>query len=157
MSQSDFLFPFRPGDWVMNQSGRVAKVKAVEEYRDEVTFDLVLYSSRGEKIGRESPSLGGPRTFEPSCSIAGWERCKKPVFPLQPKWVPQEDGSVRAMYWSDRLPPANYRKPMRKGGGAALVAIENALLRQALELIADGHNDARALARKTLRRGHAHG
>ncbi|RUW56837.1 hypothetical protein [Mesorhizobium sp. M8A.F.Ca.ET.021.01.1.1] len=148
----DILFPYKPGDWVMNRAGRVAKVKSIDFWQGEYTFDLVLFDSTGEKIGRESPALGGPRTFEPSCSIDGWERCKEPDFPLRPQWVTQGDGSRVAMYWSPRLPPANWKRPKRKSSRvwAGLALVENKLFKKALEEIRDGHNDPRDLAKRVL-------
>jgi hypothetical protein len=66
MAEPMTVFPFRPGDWVSDQSGNVAKVKGVWEGKPgEVLIDLVLYNRSGERIGRDSPAMGGPRTFEP--------------------------------------------------------------------------------------------
>lgn len=146
---SNVIFPFKPGDWVMNQSGRVARVKAVDCYQGEITFDLVIYSRDGDKIGRESPAMGGPRTFEPSCSTDGWERCVEPDFPLEPKWIKQPDGSMRAMYWAERLPPARYRKRQRRATGSLFRLsrdLENTRFRRALENIARGDNSPRETA-----------
>src|SRR3546814_10551449 len=115
----------------MNKSGSVAKVKAIDHIAGETTCDLILYSRAGTKIGRESPAMGGPRTFEPCCSIDGWERCVEPSFPLGLQWVTQPDGSRMAMYWVKRLPPANWRKP--KARVRALRIPQDAALRRALE------------------------
>lgn len=150
---SETLFPFRPRDWVMDQSGRVATVKEIRDCDGEILFDLVMYDHSGGRLGRVSPALGGPRTFEPMCSIDGWERVAAPTFPMVPKWVNQPDGTSRAMYWSNRLPPANWRKPKPKAAklpSGLVKDIENDHLRQALEKIANGDNDPRATAREAL-------
>lgn len=150
---SETLFPFRPRDWVMDQSGRVATVKEIREYDGEILFDLVMYDHGGDKLGRVSPALGGPRTFEPMCSIEGWERVAAPTFPMVPKWVNQPDGTRRAMYWSKPLPPANWKRPKARTGklSAGLIKdIENERLRLALEKIAKGDNDPRTTAMQAL-------
>jgi hypothetical protein len=56
------------------------------------------------------------------------------------------------MYWSEPLPPANWKKPKRKGGIPASLQreIDNSRLRIALEQIANGDNDARSTARQAL-------
>src|SRR5688500_13558015 len=111
------IFPFRPRDWAA-MGERVAQVKAVYEdpgAAGKVLLDLVIFSSSGERVGRESPAMGGPRTWEPACAAEGWERIAEPDFPLSLKWV--EDGAGRqvAQYWTgERLPPANWKKPARR-------------------------------------------
>ncbi len=137
----------------MDQSGRVATVKDIHECEGEFLFDLVMYGHAGDRLGRVSPALGGPRTFEPMCPIEGWERVEVPTFPMVPKWVNQPDGTRRAMYWSNRLPPANWKKPKRRAvklPSGLVKEIENERLRQALEKIANGDNDPRTTAREAL-------
>jgi hypothetical protein len=109
--------PVRGGDWVMNKSNhRVAQVRSC--YRDwsdgEVLVDLILYRWDGDKTGRESPIEGGPRSFEPCCSYANWERIEKPEFPMVPKWVDQPDGSRVARYWSSPRPDGAYKRRKRR-------------------------------------------
>ena len=145
---AEAIFPVRPRDWVMS-SFRVAQVKAVYEYQGELLADLILLSRTGERIGRESPIEGGPRTFEPMCSLEGWERCREPSFPMTVHWVDQPDGSCVAQYWSERLPSANYRKPKRRSSYVPVVRPDE--YRIALERIAQGHNDPRALAAEVLK------
>src|SRR3546814_9010088 len=77
---ADLRFPFKPGDWVMNQSGRVAKVKAIDHIAGETTFDLILYSRAGTKIGRESP-----RSEEQTSELQSLMRISYAVFCLQQK------------------------------------------------------------------------
>lgn len=141
------VFPVRPRDWVMCGS-RVARVRAVHHYEGELLADLVIYSLSGDQIGRESPVEGGPKTFEPMCSLEGWERCSEPSFPMELKWVPQPGGGSVAKYWSKRLPPANYRKPKQRSARAPVADRDE--FRVALERIARGHNDPRTLAAEVL-------
>lgn len=144
---SEAPLPFKPGDWVQGAGDRVAYVRAVYRDRGEVLLDLVLYGWDGEKTGRESPACGGPRTFEPACGSDGWERIKAPNFPIRPTWVPDGNGhAISRMWGGQRLGPANYTPRKRRGGGMN----NNDRLRIALQQIADGDNDARAVARKAL-------
>lgn len=74
------------GDWVVRTSlDRVAKVK--EAYED--VLDLVFYNRDGSRLGRESPPMGGPRSFEPACSVELWVPINEPTFPLN-RWGPIE-------------------------------------------------------------------
>lgn len=106
-------FPFKPNDWAVDGTERVARVLRVHNFERQMLFDLVIYSRDGRQIGRQSPACGGPRTYEPMCSMEGWERIAEPHWPLTIKWRP--DGTLG--YWAGtRLPPANYvpRKRRRK-------------------------------------------
>lgn len=49
----------------------------------EWVMDVVLYSPEGERIGRTSPAMGGPRHFEPAVPVEYWQRIQKPTFPLE--------------------------------------------------------------------------
>lgn len=112
--------PAKPGDWVVakHDLGRVAKVKDV--YRDEhgVAVDLVLYARSGDVIGRESPAMGGPRTFEPSLNYEDWERIDDPKFPIELRWIPDKEDPTRnvAAYATrgKRLPDLEWTRPVRK-------------------------------------------
>jgi hypothetical protein len=143
--------PFKPGDWAVDHIERVAKVKAVYRDCEDILLDLVIYDWKGNRVGRESPVCGGPRSFEPACDAKDWQRIARPAFPVTPKWMPNETGGVTARTWAgQRLPPANYTpKPRRTPASAPAT---DPALRLALEQIADGHNDARALAKSVLRR-----
>lgn len=144
------VFPVRPKDWVMDASGRVAQVKNVHALDGAVYADLVIYSHAGDRLGRVSPACGGPKGFEPMCDMADWERCEPPKFPMQPRWVAGDNGRQRLIYWLDRLPSAEYRQPVRRS--KSMAAVEADPLRQALQQIADGHNDPRRLAAEILGR-----
>lgn len=144
------IFPYKPGDWVADQSDNVAKVRDVYDCEGEILLDLVMYDRNGEKIGRISPACGGPRNYEPACSASIWERIEAPVFPLTLKWIPQEDGGKTARYWTGkRLPPAQWQRKPRKIK-ISLKEQENPDFRKALEAIASGHNDPRRLAQEIL-------
>lgn len=97
--------PVKAGDWLGRFSSTgfldsVAKVKTV--YRDEspgheqVLVDLWIYDFQGKRLGRTSPPMGGPRTYEPACSLSGWTRISPPAFPICLKWVKQADGTFVA-------------------------------------------------------------
>ena len=146
------IFPFKPRDWVSDNSGRVARVRTVYEGSPgEVLFDLVIYDREGTMVGRESPHMGGPRTFEPACATDGWHRISEPTFPIALKWVNEGKRRTARYYAGDPLPPANWKKPKRRSR-SRLLGIINDPYRKALEKIADGHNDARGLAAETLGR-----
>lgn len=145
-------FPFQPRDWVSDSSDRVALVRAVYEVTPgEVLLDLVIYNHLGGLVGRTTPACGGPRNFEPACPAEGWERIEKPRFPIGLKWISGPDGRAVARMWAgDRLPPANWTPPRRRAAPAH--SLQDADLRAALRLIAEGHNDPRELARRVLKK-----
>lgn len=106
-------FPFKPNDWAVDSGERIAKVLRVHRFEDEMLFDLCIYARNGNRVGRESPICGGPRTYEPMCSMEGWQRIAEPDWPVSIQNRP--DGTMG--YWAGtRLPPANYvpRKRPRK-------------------------------------------
>ncbi len=146
----DSPLPFKPGDWVWDGQ-RAAQVKAVSRDRDEVVLDLYLYGDSGLRLGRQSPALGGPRSFEPCCSSEHWERITEPRWPISYAWVPDGNGHVvsQKVSGAEKLPPANYVPRKRKG---RITIPSDSHYRLALEQIADGHNDARGLAATTLGR-----
>lgn len=145
--QFPLTLPVKPGDWVAshNNAGYVAKVKNVVRYKDEVLVDLILFSRTGERIGRESPAMGGPRTYEPSCDYANWHRISKPEFPITLKWIPTEDGRVTGAYHhgAQQLPDRAWVRPMpRAAGGIAKTSnfnpeMEAAALRRAAQEMRD--------------------
>lgn len=142
--------PFMPGDWVASPGSheRIAKVRSAYWHEGEILLDLWIYSRDGKRIGRESPALGGPRGYEPSCDASLWERISAPEFPVPLQWVVDGDGKQVAKFLAGgRLPPANWVPRPRKGRSSHKV---DDALRRALEEIAEGHNDPRALARKVL-------
>lgn len=83
-------FVFKKGDWVLRRDwGQIAQVKEFNPAYNhwEATLDLIIYSRAGERIGRASPAMGGPRSFEPSCPVSNYAPIQKPAFPL-PKYEP---------------------------------------------------------------------
>ena len=144
------IFPYKPGDWVARAGHNdLAKVKSVYDVAGEILLDLWIYDHSGVRIGRRSPACGGPRTFEPACPAEGWGRITEPEFPIRLQWIYQPDGrKVAGFLAGESLPPAQWRKPKRKGGGSWR---RDDKLKRALEEIADGHNDPRARAKAALR------
>lgn len=141
--------PFKPGDWVADANVNVARVKDVYNLNGEALLDLVMFSRDGERLGRVSPAMGGPRGFEPAMNGDDWKRINKPIFPIQIKWVPSDTpGRVVARYFAgDRLPPLDWTPKPRR---ATFRMLRDDRLRKALQEIADGHNDARQVAKDTL-------
>ena len=114
---TDFdTFPVKPGDWVGSRASRVAKVRRVYRYEGVVLCDLVLFSNKGERTGRESPAMGGPKKFEPACPYAGvWFRITQPVFPLRFVWEPTENGTkIARIFLPARLPERKWTPPARR-------------------------------------------
>lgn len=76
---------YMPGDWVAEKNAplnqpAIARIKDV--YDDEPLFDLIMYAADGTKLGRVSPAMGGPRGFEPACSVELYVAIAQPSFPL---------------------------------------------------------------------------
>jgi hypothetical protein len=84
-----------PGTWVCD-GDRIAKVReahAPTKFDPAGCYDLVLYARDGERIGRETPAMGGPRGYEPFCDAGRWRAIENPRFPL-PRYG-ELDGHVR--------------------------------------------------------------
>jgi hypothetical protein len=123
---TDEVFPVKPGDWLVNEGERVAQVKAVYQFDGEILVDLYLYNNYGEKTGRESPILGGPRTYEPCCPFVDWSRIAKPEFPITLKAIPIGDGKFTYRYYAgERLPNRAWIKPVRKAKVARPLTMRN--------------------------------
>lgn len=102
---------FRPGDWVSDNADRIARVKDVHESSDGAVFlDLVMYNRKGDKLGRVSPAMGGPRSFEPWCELGSWRRVHAPKFPISLSRV----GYTIRPYAGDALPPADWTPPRKR-------------------------------------------
>lgn len=147
-------FPFKPGDWVADSAERVGRVKQIYHASalepGAILLDVVIYDRQGNRLGRVSPACGGPRAFEPCLSANDWRRIAEPDFPVSIKWVPDGRGKVVARYWAgETLPPANWT-PKARTTRYALRPGNDDRFRRALTEIADGHNDARQLAKDTL-------
>jgi len=109
--------PVRAGSWVQRQhDGKVAQVRAA--YRDTskgvVLVDLWFYTWSGDKTGRESDAMGGPRTYEPAIEYTGeWKRINNPTFPMRLSKTPDGDWS----FLLPTIPDGNYlpTKPRKPG------------------------------------------
>ncbi|TLX16408.1 hypothetical protein [Rhizobium sp. MHM7A] len=82
--------PYSKGDWLETTGEsqlQIARVREAYWYRNsdgEVKLygDLWLYNYNGDRIGRESPALGGPQTYEPFCDLSSYQRIEEPEFPI---------------------------------------------------------------------------
>jgi len=83
------LAHYPKGSWVAQfdcgaERPVIAQVR--DAYADPVAagaaplLDLVIFNRNGTRIGRQSPGMGGPRSFEPACSSQRWERIQRPDF-----------------------------------------------------------------------------
>lgn len=67
------------GDWVASYE-QIGKVLMIH---DDGSLNIAIYSRDGNRLGRTSPLMGGPKSFEPCCGPDGWEKINKPSFPLK--------------------------------------------------------------------------
>ena len=104
---TDTPLPVLKGDWIetKNEPLRIGRVRdsywdtsAPREGDVKCFVDVTLYGYGGERIGRESPVLGGPRTYEPYLDYSEWKRVEKPAFPVEMRWMPSENGGSVARY-----------------------------------------------------------
>jgi hypothetical protein len=158
------VLPIVQGDWVYRPGGAFEVARVRQAYWDggKVYADLVPYSLDGESIGRQSPIEGGPKAFEPFCLITdnGWIRIERPRFPLRPAVIGRSIGDGRRVMEMTVLYDGfggAAEKPLRtkvrrQSRDRASPHAKDSRLRRALEKIADGHNDARALAQQALGR-----
>jgi len=75
-------------DWVAclgedTGTPQIAKVKYL--YENEPLADLIFYSHTGERLGRVSPAMGGPKGFEPACGLDLWVKIEEPKFEMLAK------------------------------------------------------------------------
>lgn len=84
MSEPEIL-PVHPSDWIVTTDGReLFKVRTAYLMDGVIYMDLYQYGAHGERMPRQSPHMGGPRTFEPSITFEydRFIRVKMPQFPL---------------------------------------------------------------------------
>jgi hypothetical protein len=85
-SRDETPLPVAAGDWVATIDGltfEIGKVKSSYRFEGQVLIDLVLYDVAGNRVGRTSPAMGGPRTFEPAMLYTGvFRRIEPPRFPI---------------------------------------------------------------------------
>jgi hypothetical protein len=116
-------YPVKPGDWLKSKfSGKIGKVKNVYRDGDDVLVDVVLYDGSGARVGRDSPSFGGPRSFEPACNYRDWHRIAKPVFPLH---LERGDGSDSEDISLTALPERQWTRPARLPRIARMPRVRN--------------------------------
>lgn len=75
----------KAGAWVaeLGSGGDCPRVAQVRKaYPEHDALDLIFYASHGERIGRGSPAMGGPKNFEPFCGAEWWVEVEKPPFVL---------------------------------------------------------------------------
>jgi len=74
----------RQGSWVARFDNAnyppIGKVKRMYQFGDEGLLDVVMFDSYGQRLGRVSPAMGGPTSFEPACPAELWEPIEKPAF-----------------------------------------------------------------------------
>lgn len=67
------------GDWAVNYGNEIGRVRKIWP---DGTVDVVIYDRSGQVLGRTSPAMGGPTTFEPCCDPSNWRQIEPPNFPL---------------------------------------------------------------------------
>lgn len=79
------ILPVSNGDWLVTTEGRqLFKVRSVYSMDGVIYMDLYEYDHNGVRLPRQSPHMGGPRTFEPAITFDADEflRVGRPRFPL---------------------------------------------------------------------------
>ena len=66
------------GSWVTNTQ-QIGRVKHIH---NDGFIDIIVYDRFGNVIGRTSPAMGGPTSFEPCCNPDNWKEIFEPEFPL---------------------------------------------------------------------------
>jgi hypothetical protein len=77
---------FAKGQWVaQTDCPRPTFGVILEKWEDDGEFlmNVALYSPEGAKIGRLSPALGGPKSFEPAVPCKCYHTICEPTFPLK--------------------------------------------------------------------------
>jgi len=73
----------KKGDWVFDGCDAFGKVKNKPyDSRGITHVDITIFDRSGNELGRTSPAMGGPQTFEPACTASEWTVIKTPEFPL---------------------------------------------------------------------------
>lgn len=121
--------PYSKGDWLETtgdsqlQIARVREAYWARNSDGEVKLygDLWLYNYNGDRIGRDSPAMGGPRTYEPFCDLSEYQRIAEPEFPigLHAHDTSETSYTFRYMTKAKVLGP---RKPRKKAVPARVVS-----------------------------------
>lgn len=81
--------PFKRGDWVAQRDsgrptfGQVVDIFFADDGEPAWCVNIAMHDLKGNKVGRWSDQLGGPKTFEPACPASGYRKIKKPMFPIE--------------------------------------------------------------------------
>lgn len=86
--------PFPRGAWVAEVDGGLRPVfgRVLRIYLDDFPsspsygawlIDLQCYGPDGGRIGRVSPAMGGPKSYEPCLTAARFRRIREPSFPFR--------------------------------------------------------------------------
>lgn len=118
------VLPVVKGDWVESIEETHPRIARVVEAFWNVEPDgsrvcmvnLSIYAHSGQRVGRESPSEGGPTAYEPWIRYTGeWLRIKKPSFPVSLVWVQEGgDGLKVARYVTDAKRLGDRVEPPRR-------------------------------------------
>lgn len=99
--------PVTAGDWIAEAPDTthpdIAKVKSVywDNIAGEWVADIVIYDHQGDRIGRKSPAMGGPKHIEPCVPMGNWRRIAKPEFPLSTDMTGHRDWGPHLKYLPD--------------------------------------------------------
>lgn len=77
--------PFKRGDWAAQVGVRTpafGRVIDVFDMDGDWFINIVLHDLKGNRVGRSSPPMGGPTTFEPACPAKNYRKIKRPAFPI---------------------------------------------------------------------------
>lgn len=73
----------KPGMWVMSADEvRKPMLGRIRDVHSDGSIDVAIYSAAGDHLGRVSPAMGGPRSFEPCCGAENWIPIEPPDFEL---------------------------------------------------------------------------
>lgn len=77
----------KKGDWVVNgidmHQPNFGTVRDIYEQGGNTYVDVVYYSYNGNRLGRISPAMGGPRSYEPALNFFDLTVIERPVFPMR--------------------------------------------------------------------------
>jgi len=70
----------KKGDWLFDGCELIGKARS-DVYMGNA-IDVTIFNTEGERVGRVSPPMGGPCSFEPACTASDWTVIEEPEFPL---------------------------------------------------------------------------
>lgn len=74
---------FQPGMWAMRADDvfrpMLGRIRSVHS---DGSIDVVIFAADGDRLGRVSPAMGGPSSFEPCCGAENWIPIERPDFDL---------------------------------------------------------------------------